>query len=342
MNFVDQAEIFVAAGDGGPGCISFRRERYVPRGGPDGGDGGRGGNVIFRVNEGLNTLYAFRRKKRFRAEAGRPGRGKDCHGRNGADLIIDVPPGTVVRDVGSGVVLADLMNLDRPWTAAKGGLGGRGNARFASATRQAPRYAQPGLPGEERQLSLELKLIADVGLVGAPNAGKSTLISRISGARPKIAAYPFTTLVPGLGVVEFPDERSFVVADIPGLIEGAHRGIGMGLEFLRHVERTKVLLYVLDASEDNALKTYQGVMDEVGRYHEPLLRKPQAVALNKIDVSDELKVLELRETLSHQGHTVYVISALTGAGIPALLEGLYAMVVTEKGMDPGKQGCDRA
>jgi GTP-binding protein len=328
MDFVDQAKIYVKAGDGGPGAVSFRRERFVPRGGPDGGDGGHGGNIIFKVNTGLNTLLPFRRRRHFKAKKGEAGRGKNQHGKNGPDITIEVPPGTLIRDLETGCVLADLTDPERPWVAARGGMGGRGNARFVSPTCQAPRYAQPGIPGEERWLLLELKLIADVGLIGLPNAGKSTLLSRISAARPKIAAYPFTTLVPNLGVVGLSDERSMVVADIPGIIEGAHRGIGMGIDFLRHIERTKVLLYVIDASQGKEAiwNDYHVLRKEIGKYHAPLLKRPQVVALNKIDIISDVDKREAKQVLAGKGHQVYLISALTGSGVIFLLEGVYHLV----------------
>lgn len=338
MNFVDQAKVYVKAGDGGAGCVSFRRERYVPRGGPDGGDGGDGGDVIFQVVSDLNTLQTFRRRQHFKAHNGQAGRGKDQHGRRGADALILIPPGTLVRDAESGLVLQDFTEPGQSWVAARGGRGGRGNARFATATHQAPRYAQPGLPGEERWLALELKLLADVGLIGAPNAGKSTLLSRLSAARPKIAAYPFTTLTPGLGVVELSDERSFVLTDIPGLIEGAHRGVGMGLEFLRHVERTSVLLYVLDVSQgvEAVRKELELLQGEVKRHDAHLLEKPQAVALNKIDlVADETEVRVAAEGIAREGLPVYPVSALLGSGLPALAAGLYRMVAAEKVREAG-------
>jgi GTP-binding protein len=328
MDFVDQAKIYVKAGDGGPGCVSFRRERFVPRGGPDGGDGGHGGDVILRVNTGLNSLLSFRRKRHFRAGKGRTGRGKNQQGKSGSDIVIEVPPGTVVKDSENVFVLADLTDPETDWVAAKGGIGGKGNARFVSSTRQAPYYAQPGMPGDERWLLLELKLIADIGLIGLPNAGKSTLLSRISAARPKIADYPFTTLVPNLGVVELSDDRAMVVADIPGLIEGAHKGVGMGFDFLRHIERTKVLLYVLDASQgkESVWHSYQTIREEMEIYHAPLLEKSQAIALNKIDITDEGDREEAKEILAKEGHKIYTISALTGFGVSFLMEDLYNIV----------------
>ncbi len=300
----------------------------MPRGGPDGGDGGDGGNVIFRVDPGLNTLYAFRHRRRFVAQRGKGGRGKKQHGRCGEDLIIRVPPGTLVRDMDTGLILIDLKEPGQTWVAARGGKGGRGNARFVSSTRQAPRYAQPGTPGQERRLSLELKLLADVGLLGLPNAGKSTLLSRISAARPKIADYPFTTLTPQLGVVELSDTRTMVVADIPGLIEGAHQGVGMGLEFLRHVERTAVLLYVVDCSQggEEALRDFLIVREEIREYHAQLLEKPQVLALNKIDILEEKDIMRAEAIFKGQDMEIFPISAITGSGVQELLEGLYRLV----------------
>ena len=328
MNFIDQAEIYIKAGDGGPGCSSFRREKYVPRGGPDGGDGGDGGDVVLKVDTGLNTLYPFRNKRRFVAENGRRGGNKKQHGRAGRNVIIRVPQGTLVTDAETGLVVADLKKAGQSWTAAGGGKGGKGNARFATSTNQAPRYAQPGLPGRERILRLELKLLADVGLVGAPNAGKSTLLSRVSGARPRIAEYPFTTVTPCLGVVELSSERSFVMADIPGLIEGAHQGTGMGLEFLRHVERTAVLLHMVDASAgpDAAFSTYRTIRRELRSFNAALLDKVHVIVLNKIDVvSDKDKLQELEARFAAEGFDVFMISAYTGLGISGLLERLFEL-----------------
>ncbi len=325
MNFIDQAEIQVKAGDGGPGCVSFRREKYVPRGGPDGGDGGQGGSIVLRVDTGLNTLYPFRHKRRFHAENGKAGRNKKQHGRSGKDVIVRVPPGTVIRDMETGLVVADLTSPGQTWVAAMGGKGGKGNARFATSTNQAPHYAQPGLPGQERTLLLELKLLADVGLVGAPNAGKSTLLSRVSGARPKVADYPFTTVVPHLGVVELSDERSFVMADIPGLIEGAHQGAGMGLDFLRHVERTSVLLHLVDASRglEEAFAAYRMISRELREFHPSMLEKDRLVVLNKMDIADPDELHRTEKRFRSEGLDVFVISAYTGSGIGPLLEELY-------------------
>ncbi len=325
--FVDQVKIYVKAGDGGHGCVSFRREKYVPRGGPDGGDGGRGGDVILVADPQLHTLYDFYHRVHFRAENGRPGMGKKMTGRDGEDLVLRVPVGTVVKDAETGEILGDLVSPGQRLVVARGGKGGRGNARFATPTNQAPRHAEPGRPGEERWLILELKLIADVGLVGLPNAGKSTLLSRISAARPKIADYPFTTLQPNLGVVVLSDERTFVVADLPGLIEGAHKGVGLGLEFLRHVERTRALLHVLDASAEDPLRDFEVVEKEMAHYQPELLKKPRAVALNKIDLlADRSRLDPVRESLEKRGHPVYLISAVTGEGLKDLLEGLWRLI----------------
>ena len=332
MDFVDEVRIYCKAGDGGAGCVSFLREKYVPRGGPDGGDGGDGGSIIFKVSPHLNTLQSFRRRRHFKAESGKQGRGKNQHGRCGKDLIVEVPAGTMFFDADTGQLLADLTEPGQTWVAVRGGKGGRGNARFVSATRQAPHYAQTGLPGEERNLRLDLKLIADVGLIGLPNAGKSTLLSRLSAAKPKVADYPFTTLVPQLGVLELSDNRSLVIADIPGLIEGAHLGVGMGLEFLRHVERTKVLLYIVDVSvgAEEALAQLELLRSELGKYDQQLLNKTQAVCFNKIDtgIDEESKEL-LYKTCVDMKMECFFISALVGTGLQDLKEGLYSLVKKE-------------
>lgn len=337
MNFIDQIEIHVKAGDGGPGCVSFRREKYVPRGGPDGGDGGPGGNIILEVDTGLNTLYPFRHKRRFFAENGQRGKNKNQHGRAGKDIRIRVPLGTVVRDAETDIVVADLIESGQEWLAARGGKGGRGNARFATSTNQAPRYAQAGLPGQERRLALELKLLADVGLVGAPNAGKSTLLSRVTGARPKIADYPFTTVVPHLGVVELSGERSFVMADIPGLIQGAHQGAGMGLEFLRHIERTRVLVHLVDVSlgADAAISTFRMISSELEQFKPELLEKDQVIVLNKIDIADREEISRVQAAFSALDLEVFRISAYTGQGVPGLLEHLYKAYAMRDGQEKG-------
>jgi GTP-binding protein len=322
----DLAKIYVKAGDGGHGAISFRREKYVPKGGPDGGDGGRGGNVYLRVDPQMNTLVAFSYQQHFRAESGQPGRGKNQAGRDGADLYIDVPPGTVVHDDASGELLGDLVEPGETVLVARGGQGGRGNQHFATPTRQAPRFAEKGEPGEERWLRLELKLLADVGLIGLPNAGKSTLLAASTAARPKIADYPFTTVEPILGVVTLPgrDGGSFVLADIPGLIAGAARGAGLGHEFLRHIERTRVLVHVLDGSGGpearDPLADFDTVNRELAAYSEALAHKPQVVAVNKIDLAETKQNLpRLRQALLARGYPVIPISAATGEGVGQLL-----------------------
>jgi GTPase len=323
MKFVDEVRIRVQAGDGGNGCVSFRREKYVPRGGPDGGDGGKGGDVVLRATSNKHTLLDFRYRHLFRAGSGRHGSGQNRHGRSGEDLILEVPVGTVVKDPLNGETLCDLTELDQSWTAAKGGLGGRGNARFVSSTRQVPRFADDGRPGEEAELILELKLMADVGLVGFPNAGKSTLIASVSAAKPKIADYPFTTLVPNLGVVAFEDALPFVMADIPGLIEGAHEGVGLGIRFLKHIERTRVLLHLIDVSEveeDDPLKPLHQIENELRSYSEDLPLKERIIALNKADlIHDEEKLERLAAAYRATGSPVLVISALARRGLHDLL-----------------------
>ncbi len=318
--FYDEARIYVKAGDGGNGAVAFRREKYIPFGGPAGGDGGKGGDVILRVDPHMSTLYRYRRQRHFRAQRGQHGRGKNQHGARGKDLVLPVPPGTVVRDAETGEVLADLTEPGQTFVAARGGRGGRGNARFATPTNQAPRMAEKGEPGEERWLLLELKLLADVGLVGKPNAGKSTLLAAISAARPKIAPYPFTTLEPNLGVVVFDDYSSLVVADIPGLIEGASQGAGLGHEFLRHVERTRVLIHLLDGLSPDPLADFRAINEELVAFDPRLGEKPQIVAFNKMDLPEvRERWPAVREALEREGWEVRAISALTGEGCRELL-----------------------
>ena len=330
--FVDRVKIYVRAGSGGSGCISFRREKYVPAGGPDGGDGGDGGNVVVSVSPRLHTLMDLRRRKHYKAADGRPGRGKNQHGKSGNDVIIEVPPGTVVRDSSKGEVMADLVSPGQAVVVARGGKGGKGNARFATATRQTPRFAQPGQEGEERWIDLELKLLADVGFVGLPNAGKSTLLSRISAATPKIADYHFTTTRPYLGVVDLGDGRSFVAADIPGLIEGAHMGSGLGHEFLRHIERTKVLVHVIDMAgvgeEHDPIRDFEIVNSEMRLYNPELALRPTIIACNKMDLPEAGKHYEkARVILSKLGKETYPISAVTGEGVRELLEAIAKALV---------------
>lgn len=318
-SFLDRADIVVQAGNGGNGAMHFRREKFVPLGGPDGGDGGNGGSLILRAEQGLNTLFAFRRKRRFAAEAGGPGGPARMHGRNGADLTIDVPVGTVVRDTETGEVLGDLLEHGQTLLVARGGKGGLGNVHFKSSTNQAPHFAEKGEPGQQRSLDLELKLIADVGLMGLPNAGKSTLLSVISAARPKIADYPFTTLTPNLGVVEL-DDFSFVAADIPGLIEGAHEGVGLGHEFLRHIERTLVLVHVVDGSGPDPAAAFDQVNDELREYDPHLFEKPQIVAVNKIDLPEtQERWPELDRIFRERGYHPMPISAATREGVSRLV-----------------------
>jgi GTP-binding protein len=330
MKFIDYTKIYVKAGDGGRGCVSFRREKYVPRGGPDGGDGGRGAHAIFVASKELNTLLDFRYKKEYHAERGQHGMGKKMHGRDGRDLIIKVPVGTLIKDEVGGEVLADLDVEGMQKVIAKGGRGGLGNSHFATPTRQVPRFAQPGEEGEERHLILELKLLADVGLIGLPNAGKSTLISVISSARPKIADYPFTTLVPNLGVVKYREHKSFVVADIPGLIEGAHRGVGLGFQFLRHVERTSIILHLVDIS-DNGEADPVGILNKINRelelYNTALIEKPQLVVGTKLDAAGAGERLKsLSRHCRKEEIDFFPISAVTGEGVKKLLSFVAARV----------------
>ncbi len=319
--FIDEARIWVKAGDGGKGCSAFRREKYVPKGGPSGGDGGNGGNVILESTEHLNTLLPFRYNREFKAERGRHGEGSNCHGATGEDRLIRVPVGTVVFAEESGVKLFDFSVPGQRFLAAKGGRGGRGNARFASSTNRAPRRSEPGAPGEERRLRLELKLLADVGLVGFPNAGKSTLLSKLSAAHPKIADYPFSTLEPSLGVVAAGEEESFVMADIPGLIEGAHQGHGLGTRFLRHIERTRLLVHLIDVSDTgrDPVDDFRVVRGELAQFSAALLEKPVVVVANKTDMPESAERLErLREFCRSEGLPLVAISALRGDGLDPL------------------------
>lgn len=319
--FIDEAKIWVKAGDGGKGCSAFRREKYVPKGGPSGGDGGDGGNVILESSEHLNTLLPFRYNREFKAERGRHGEGSNCHGATGEDRVIRVPVGTVVFDEESGEKLFDFGAPGQQFRAAKGGNGGRGNARFASSTNRAPRRSEPGTLGEERRLRLELKLLADVGLVGFPNAGKSTLLSKLSAAHPKIADYPFSTVEPSLGVVAVGEEESFVMADIPGLIEGAHQGHGLGTRFLRHIERTRLLVHLIDISETgrDPVEDFRVVRSELAQFSPTLLEKPVVVVANKIDSAGSAERLErLREFCVSEGLPLLAISALRGDGLDPL------------------------
>jgi len=329
MEFVDEVEIYVRGGRGGNGCVSFRREPYVPKGGPDGGDGGRGGSVYIEAVSGLDTLADLAGRHHWIAENGKPGEGNNRTGANGRDLTIKVPVGTLVYDRDTGVLLKDLCRPGQRICVARGGRGGRGNKAFATPVRQTPRYAEEGRPGQERWLRLELKLIADVGLVGLPNAGKSTLLSRLSRARPKIADYPFTTLRPYLGIVELSGFRRFVMADIPGLIEGAHKGVGLGDAFLKHIERTRVLVYLLDIypmdGSPEPAEAFRILRNELRQYSQPLVERPYIIAANKMDLTDAQKRLNaLRDALP--GEEILAISAATGTGLTALAERLWQLI----------------
>src|SRR5437667_1761842 len=328
--FIDQATIRIKAGDGGNGCVAFRREKYVPKGGPSGGDGGEGGSVYVVATRRLNTLFHLQFHREWRAGRGQHGMGSNCSGQHGGDVIIELPVGSVVRDKNTGVVLADLTQEGQRVLVAKGGRGGWGNQHFATPTRQAPRFAQPGDAGQERELFIELKLIADVGIVGLPNAGKSTLISVISHARPKIADYPFTTLVPNLGVVSVDEEQSFVVADIPGLIEGAHEGKGLGFQFLRHIERTTYLMFLVDISEGvtvDPVENLQALRKELKLFNPDLAKKPYAVAATKLDIAGKGENLNKLETYCKKRHLrLFPISAVAGDGLKPLIRHLGKVV----------------
>ncbi len=321
--FIDRAKIHIKAGDGGNGRVSFHREKYISAGGPDGGDGGKGGDVIFVVDEGLRTLIDFKYKRKYKAEFGENGGTSRCTGKSGNDLVIKVPPGTLVKDEQTGRVLADMLKPGQRIIIAKGGRGGKGNQNFATSTRQVPSFAQAGTPGEEFSVELELKVIADVGLVGFPNAGKSTILSMVSAANPKIADYPFTTLEPNLGVVRLDTGSSFVLADIPGLIEGAHAGVGLGHEFLRHVERTRLFIHVIDVAAVDGrdpLSDFETINEELKKYNPKLAQRPQVIAANKVDLPDGQDNLEsFRKTIEEKGYKVFPISAATNSGIKELM-----------------------
>ena len=326
--FIDEAVIRVAGGNGGNGCSAFRREKFVPRGGPSGGDGGDGGSVYIESNHHLNTLLQFRYRREFSAERGRHGEGSNCHGRNGEDLVIQVPAGTMVYDDASGDKVFDFDAPGERYLAARGGRGGRGNARFATSTHQAPRRADPGRPGEIRSFRLQLKLLADVGLVGFPNVGKSTLISRVSAARPRIADYPFTTLEPHLGVVGLDMDRSFVMADIPGIIEGAHEGRGLGIRFLKHIERTRLLVHLIDVAEESErdpVEDYRVILAELASFSPEVAAKPMLLAASRVDAAgDGGRLNILRRFAQERNETLYEISAVTGQGIEELKRAIWA------------------
>lgn len=330
MIFVDQAKINIKSGNGGNGCVSFRREKYVPNGGPDGGDGGRGGDIIFKVDDGLNTLYDFRHKKHFKASSGEPGKGNRMHGKDGDDLIVRVPLGTIIREAETGQVIIDMAYPGMEEKLLRGGRGGKGNQHYATPTMQIPKYAQPGKSGKEIWILLELKTIADVGLVGFPNVGKSTLLSRVTNARPKIANYHFTTLNPNLGVVDINKGEGFVIADIPGLIEGASEGIGLGHEFLKHIERTKVILHIVDVASTEGrdpVEDINKINHELLTFNEELTKRPAVIAANKIDVmQDDVYLQALKDEFEPQGIQVFPISAVTGQGVKELLYHVHGLL----------------
>ncbi len=333
MKFVDQVRIMVKAGDGGNGCVAFRREKFVDKGGPSGGDGGNGGSIFFVGDSNLTTLLDFRYQQHHRAQAGQHGMGSDCNGKNGDDLVLKVPVGTLVKDEATGETLCDIAHAGQRFVGAKGGRGGLGNINFATSTRQTPRFAQDGTLGEEKTLVLELKLLADVGLLGFPNAGKSTFIAAISHARPKIADYPFTTLVPNLGVVDYKDRRSFVVADIPGLVEGASEGVGLGHRFLKHVERCRVLVHLIDLSAGaegrDPVHDFDVLNHELERYSPELASKPQLVVANKLDLTHAREALPaFKEALHARGVAVLELSSATGEGKDAVLDACARVLFT--------------
>lgn len=322
--FADRARVYVRSGKGGDGHVSFRREKYVPNGGPDGGDGGNGGSVILQVDDGLNTLTDYRHVRKYHAEDGENGGKRNCRGKNGADIILKVPEGTVIKEAESGKIITDMSGENRRFVLLTGGRGGNGNQHYATSTMQVPKYAQPGQPAKELELLMELKVIADVGLVGFPNVGKSTFLTKVSNARPKIANYHFTTLNPHLGVVDLEDAKGFVIADIPGLIEGASEGVGLGFEFLRHIERTKVIIHIVDAASTEGRDPIQDIYainKELETYNPEIAKRPQVIAANKTDMifGDEDPVQKLKNEFEPQGIRVYPISAISGKGIRELL-----------------------
>jgi len=340
MAFVDEAKFFVKAGDGGNGCVSFRREKYVPKGGPSGGDGGAGGSVLLEASSRLNSLIDFRYRSHFKAERGGNGQSKDMHGRNGNNCHMKVPVGSIIKDAETGEVLAELVVDGETFLAAKGGDGGFGNAHFSSGSNRTPRFASKGREGEEHWLRIELKLIADIGLVGLPNAGKSTLLSRLSAANPKVASYPFTTLEPQLGVLQFDYSEPCIIADIPGLIEGAHEGAGLGHTFLRHIERTRILLHVIDVSVEDVQGEFLVIENELRAYREDLLDRIRIVVLNKIDVEEPEKVQEMAAYFVGLGFPVISVSGLTGAGIQKLKDLLEEKLEELRQLDRNEQEDD--
>jgi GTP-binding protein len=335
VKFIDEAIITVQSGDGGSGCVSFRREKFIPRGGPDGGDGGKGGDVVLKTTLRKRTLQHFQFKRQFKAKNGSGGQGKQKTGKNGHDLIIEIPPGTLVSNSETEQILKDLTKPDETFIAAKGGRGGQGNRRFKTSKNRAPRFSQPGEPGETLTLKLDLKLLADVGIIGLPNAGKSTLITSISSAKPKIGNYPFTTLSPNLGVVQTPWGEPFVVADIPGLIEGAHKGAGLGIKFLRHIERTRILVHLIDVlsvDPEDPLKVYYTINKELAMYSSGLAEKPQIVVLNKLDIPDADESANIFKSAA-KDKKVLLISAINGTGIDELKSQIVKLLDNHSGSE---------
>ncbi|TAK64982.1 MAG: GTPase ObgE [Bacteroidetes bacterium] len=324
--FIDEATILVKAGNGGNGCLSFRREKFVPKGGPDGGNGGNGGNVMIKADKQLSTLMDYRYQRTYRAPNGDHGKGANKTGRNGEDIILKVPCGTLIKDAETKDVLVDLVNHGDEVIIVRGGRGGRGNGMFATSTDQAPRRTENGKPGDERTIHLELKLLADVGLVGFPNAGKSTLISRISAAKPKIADYPFTTLVPNLGIVRYGEFKSFVVADLPGLIEGAHEGRGLGIQFLKHIERTKILVFLIECFVEDIKQQYKTLLNELERFNPAMLKKPQVICITKIDSADEKERKKFSKLKIKKGVSVHCISSVSGEGLKELVDDMWETI----------------
>ena len=326
MAFIDEAKFFVKAGDGGNGCVSFRREKYVPKGGPNGGDGGRGGDVIIVAKSSLNSLIDFRYRSHFKAERGDHGKGKDMHGRKGKHCDVEVPVGSIIKNIETGEVLVDLSEEGETFRVAAGGNGGLGNPHFSSGTNRTPRIATNGQPGEEFWLKVELKLIADVGLVGLPNAGKSSLLSKLSAANPKIAPYPFTTLEPQLGVLQYKYYNPCIIADIPGLVEGAHTGTGLGHKFLKHIERTSVLIHVLDGSSEDILENYTIISNELALYKKELADRTHIILLNKIDIVEDERLEDLKKYFADKSSTILCVSAKTGEGLDTLKEAILELI----------------
>ncbi|MBW2609794.1 MAG: GTPase ObgE [Deltaproteobacteria bacterium] len=333
MAFLDEAVITAVSGDGGKGCVSFRRERFIPKGGPDGGDGGDGGNIVIRASTRLHTLSDYSSRKHFKSQAGRHGKGQNKTGKNGSDVVIEVPLGTIIYDHDTGEMLADLIQDNQEVTLLPGGKGGKGNSHFATSTNRAPRFAQPGLPGQKKRLRLSLKYLADIGLIGLPNVGKSTLLSRLTMARPRIDRYPFTTIVPNLGVMEFDDQSTLTIADIPGLIEGASEGRGLGHRFLKHIERTRFLLHLIDITyvpADNMLEDFYTLQNELERYNPSLTRKEQMVLINKMDLSSGQRDIKgIKKAMDQMGLASLPISALTGEGLEDLKQILARKILDE-------------